>query len=290
MTKSKLLLLMAAIAVSGCSNGQNEVAEQTSSTAATRDAAVQSQAAVEKQASSATPSSATEGASEVRGENADFNLFLKKYVVQRNGINLVKYGAVTDADKASLKGYVAKLSEAGAPNGSQEEIMAYWFNLYNAETVNLILDNYPTSSIRKISRPWAKKRLTVAGKSMSLNNIEHDTVRAKYDDPRVHYAFNCASIGCPNLKMSAWEAATLNADLDKAATDYVASPRGVSVSSNGKVTVAKIYKWYKEDFGNNDAGILSHVVKYADPAKKAALKARGRIDKAAYDWSLNEAK
>jgi len=234
-------------------------------------------------------SSATKAVLDIGSDNTDFNLFLEKYVVEQNGIHLVKYAAVTEADKARLKGYVSMLSESGAPEGSKEEIMAYWFNLYNAETVNLILDNYPITSIRKISRPWAKKRLTVAGKTMSLNNIEHDTVRAQYDDPRVHYAFNCASIGCPNLKTSAWEAATLDADLDQAAKDYVASPRGVSVSDTGKVTVSKIYKWYKEDFGNNDAGILSHVVTYAAPEKKAALTTRGKIDKSNYDWSLNEA-
>ena len=285
MTKFTILLLITAIAVSGCSNGQNEAAEQTVSKSVTPDVKVETKAVIEKEASSAT-----KAVVDISGDNTDFNLFLEKYVVEQNGIHLVKYGAVSDADKASLKGYVAKLSEAGAPAGSKEEIMAYWFNLYNAETVNLILDNYPTPSIRKISRPWAKKRLTVAGKAMSLNNIEHDTVRAKYDDPRVHYAFNCASIGCPNLKSSAWEAATLDTDLDQAAKDYVASPRGVSVSDKGKVTVSKIYKWYKEDFGNNDAGILNHVITYAAPDKKAALKARGKIDKSDYDWSLNESK
>jgi len=285
MTKSKILLLITAIAISGCSKGHNEAAEEAFSTTAAADAVAESKAIIEKEASSATKAVADTG-----GENADFNLFLKKYVVKENGINLVKYAAVTDADKALLKGYVDSLSKSGAPNGSREEIMAYWFNLYNAETVNLILDNYPVTSIKKIGRPWTKKRLTVAGKSMSLNNIEHDTVRAKYPDPRVHYAFNCASIGCPNLKPSAWEAETLEADLDQASRDYVASPRGVSISNNGRVTISKIYKWYKEDFGNNDAGILNHVQKYADPDKRAALKARGKIDKSDYDWSLNESK
>ena len=284
MTKFKTLILMMAIAVNGCSNGQNEAAEQAVSKTVTPDVTVDTKAVIEKDASSAT-----KAVVDISADNTDFNLFLKKYVVEQNGIHLVKYAAVTDADKASLKAYVAKLSESGAPQGSKEEIMAYWFNLYNAETVNLILDNYPITSIRKIRSPWKKKRLTVAGQSMSLNNIEHDTVRAKYDDPRVHYAFNCASIGCPNLKTSAWEAATLDADLDQAAKDYVASQRGVSVSDTGKVTVSKIYKWYKEDFGNNDRGILSHVEKYASPEKKAALKARGKIDKSDYDWSLNEA-
>ena len=138
MTKFKTLLLMMAIAVSGCSNGQNEAAEQAVSKTVTPDVTVDTKAVIEKDASSAT-----KAVVDISADNTDFNLFLKKYVVEQNGIHLVKYAAVTDADKASLKAYVAKLSESGAPQGSKEEIMAYWFNLYNAETCLLYTSPSP---------------------------------------------------------------------------------------------------------------------------------------------------
>jgi len=178
--------------------------------------------------------------------NMPYNEFLSKYVSSVNGINLVAYDTVT-------------------PH---------------------ILENYPTKSIRKISNPWKKDRLVVNGKKMSLDDIEHGTVRKKYDEPRVHYAFNCASIGCPNIKASAWEASTLEADLAQASRDFIASERGVSVEGN-KIIASSIFKWYKKDFGGNEAGILAHLRQYASGSKKAALDATNNINKYDYDWDLN---
>ena len=223
--------------------------------------------------------------------NAPYNAFLGKYVTPSNGINLVKYNSVTDADHETLKAYIKTLSNTDYSGFSQNEIMAYWFNLYNAETLNVVLDNYPVSSIKKIGfgGPWDKKLLTVNGKEMSLNNIEHDTVRANYDEPRVHFAFNCGSIGCPNLKMTAWTADSLDADLDKAARDYVASPRGVTID-DGKIIVSSIFKWYKEDFGDSEQSALKYLAQYASGDKKAGLESAKDIDKFDYDWDLNEVK
>jgi hypothetical protein len=202
----------------------------------------------------------------------------------------VRYADVSPADRASLQGYIEGLSRSGPPSASDDAIMAYWFNLYNAKTVELILENYPLKSIRDISGPWKKKRLTVAGKPMSLNDIEHKTVRAQYDEPRVHYAFNCASIGCPNLKTTAWEAETLDADLTQAARDFIGHPRGVSVDEKGRVDASKIFKWYKEDFGGNEQSLLNHFEKYASGTRLAAIRANKKIDDFDYDWSLNIAK
>ena len=225
--------------------------------------------------------------------NAIFNDFLKKYVTLEDGITLVRYGDVTDADEAALEGYIDTLSKSGPPSGTDQDIMAYWFNLYNAETINVILDNYPVKSIREIGGsfiskgPWNEKTLTVAGKAMSLNNIEHDTVRAQYDEPRIHYAFNCASIGCPNLKLTAWDAETLDEDLSAAATDFIGSARGVNVDDKGRIVASSIFNWYKGDFGGNDASLLAHLAKYATGDKKAALISASKIRKYDYDWNLN---
>jgi hypothetical protein len=232
---------------------------------------------------------------EARSEvNAPYNAFLSRYIVERDGIHLVRYGDVSEADHQALKDYVAAL-EGLSPSGmGRDEQLAYWFNLYNAKTIDIILDNYPVDSIRDIGGglftkgPWKDEVVTVEGRRMSLDNIEHDTVRAEFDEPRVHYAFNCASIGCPNLKTTAWEAATLDADLDAAARAYIAHPRGVSVE-DGRVTVSSIYKWFKKDFGGNDRAVLDHIRQYATGAKAEALEGVSRINKDDYDWSLNEA-
>lgn len=228
--------------------------------------------------------------------NAVYNAFLSKYIVKDGHINLVKYGSVTPEDKAKLDGYIDALSKSGPPTSSDEATIAYWFNLYNAKTISVIVENYPVKSIRDIGGslfspgPWGDKNLVVAGKEMSLNNIEHDTVRVDFDEPRIHYGFNCASIGCPNLKTTAWTEDNFEADLTQAAIDFIKSPRGISVDSRGRITASKIFDWYKVDFGGSDGGILSHTAKYASGDTKAALEKAKKIHNFEYDWTLNAPK
>ncbi len=222
--------------------------------------------------------------------NAPYTAFLQKYLVEKDGIQLVRYADVTPADKTALDEYIATLEGLAPSEMSRDEALAYYFNLYNAETISLILDAYPVKSIRSLgifnSGPWKKKVVTVEGRELSLDDIEHNTVRANYDEPRVHYAFNCASIGCPNLKPSAWEAATLDADLDAAARTYIAHPRGITIE-NGRVTASNIYDWFSEDFGDNESEVLDHIRQYAQGDKAEALVGVTKIDRYAYDWDLN---
>ena len=220
--------------------------------------------------------------------NAPFNSFLKSYLSKSGNLTVVDYASVSDADHQALETYIDTLSGMDPTSMSDNEALAFWFNLYNAKTVDVILDNYPVDSIRDIDGgPWDEKILTVNGQAMSLDDIEHDTVRATYNEPRIHYAFNCASVGCPDLKMTAWEAGTLDADLTQAARAYISSDRGVSVDSDGDITASKIFDWYDEDFGGDEAGILAHLRQYSSGSKQAALNAADDIDDYEYDWSLN---
>ena len=218
--------------------------------------------------------------------------FLKTYITEKNGINYLAYSNVNAGDKAALKAYVKSLETRGTDGLSRDEEMAFWFNLYNAKTIDVILDAYPLKSIRKLgplnSGPWDKKNMNVVGKGqMSLNDVEHGTLRKNWQEPRIHYAVNCASIGCPNLKATPWTAENLEADLRQAAIDYINHPRGFNVEG-GKVTASKIFDWYKEDFGGNKAGILAHARQYAKGNLKTALDAANTIHDFGYDWDLNE--
>jgi Protein of unknown function, DUF547 len=126
------------------------------------------------------------------------------------------------------------------------------------------------------------------GVTLSLDDIEHGILRPIFKDPRVHYAVNCASVGCPNLGTEAFTGAKLNAQLEQAAKDYVNSPRGVRFD-NGEPVVSSIYVWFIDDFGGTDQGVLNHLRKYAAPdlgQRLAGVKALGGD---AYDWSLNDA-
>lgn len=220
-----------------------------------------------------------------RVDHSTWDRFLGTYVVRGGDrVNRVNYRAAKPA-QAALKGYIASLTAIEPATLTRDAAMAYWINLYNAKTVDLILDNYPVSSIRDIggglfSRgPWDKDVVRVSGRVLSLNDIEHGILRPIWRDPRIHYAVNCASIGCPNLRTRAYTAAALQSDLNQAAREYVTHPRGAQLTSRGLV-VSSIFKWYKEDFGGTDAGVLAHVARHGGPSGS-------RIHDDRYDWTLN---
>jgi len=219
--------------------------------------------------------------------------FLKKYVMMaEDGLNRVAYGKVSKADGAALKTYIAGLEATAISDYSRDQQFAFWVNLYNAKTVDLVLGDYPVSSIKKIkggffnAGPWDAKVVTVEGKRLSLNNIEHGILRPIWKDPRIHYVVNCAAVGCPNLARQAFTANKIDKLLDMAARDYVNTPRGVSIKG-GKLTVSSIFEWYQADFGGTDKGVIAHIGKYASPALKQELSSIMRIYDDTYDWSLN---
>ena len=175
---------------------------------------------------------------------------------------------------------------------SKNQALAYWANLYNAVTVDVIIDNYPVTSIRKIRSgfsigPWKADRVTVNGQRLSLNNIEHDIMRKKFPSPLVHYMVNCASVGCPNLKDGLWHASTLDVDSKAAAESFVNSPRGARITSKG-LQVSEIYKWFESDFGGSKDGVVRHIRQYAGPELAAAIDGGAKIRGYEYDWNLNE--
>lgn len=153
--------------------------------------------------------------------------FLKIYVVANHAswINRVRYKAVTPEDRRGLKNYLKMLQ------GVQ---MAYWINLYNALTLKVILDYYPVRSIRDIDispgwfqdRPWSAKLARVEGEDVTLDDIEHRILRPIWKDDRVHYAVNCASLGCPNLQPEAFTSDNVEVLLEKGAREYINHPRG----------------------------------------------------------------
>lgn len=235
-------------------------------------------------------------------DEAAYDALLARYVsASTDGVNRVDYArwAPNQADRAALDAYVADLEGQRPSSFERDQAFAYWVNLYNAVTLQVILERYPVRSIRDVRSegtgldprglvgPWRTKRVAVEGRRLSLDEIEHAVLRPTFNDPRVHYAVNCASIGCPNLMPRAWRAETLNADLDVAARAYINHPRGVSVSANGEVRVSSIYRWFREDFGGSDANVIAHLRRYASPELAARLQHADRIAGHSYDWALN---
>lgn len=228
-------------------------------------------------------------------DHAAFTRLLKKYVVADGSLNRVRYGAVGKADKKALEDYIGRLEDTKITGYRKSEQQAYWINLYNAVTVDLIVENYPVKSIRKIggglfsAGPWDDKIITVEGKPMSLNDIEHRILRPLWKTPLNHYGVNCASIGCPNLRSQAYTGQNVTQALRANARDYINSARGAKFS-NGELQVSKIYDWFNVDFGGSQTAVISHLRQYATPERSAKLDAAGGIDDYYYDWSLNDAK
>jgi hypothetical protein len=243
--------------------------------------------------------------------HAAWTALLKKHVKVIDGgkASQVRYAGMA-ADRAALKAYLATLSEVSQAlfdGFSKPQQMAFLVNAYNAFTVKLILTRYPKlSSIKDlgsfVQSPWKKKDVPLLGTQMSLDNIEHDTLRAKgrFDDPRVHFAVNCASIGCPALREEAFVAERLEAQLDEQAQRFMADrSRNRYSAERDRVEVSKIFDWFAEDFRSGYKGVASlnqFLGRYANaladaPADREKLKA-GAVAVAYldYDWKLNDAK
>lgn len=229
-------------------------------------------------------------------EHGAWNKFLEKYLVapHPSGINRLRYSAVTREDREILQAYIKNLEQVPVSTYNRAEQKAYWINLYNALTVEVVLSRYPVASIRDINispgffsrGPWGAKLVTVEGEKLSLDDIEHRILRPIWKDNRVHYAVNCASIGCPNLQPMAYTSENMEMLLEKGAREYINHPRGASLYS-GSLQVSSIYVWFQEDFGDSTEGVLNHLRKYANPPLAKTLHSyRGRLAHD-YDWRLN---
>lgn len=142
-----------------------------------------------------------------------------------SGVNLVDYRRVTEEDRSSLRAYLQELQGVKALTLNRSEQRAFWINLYNALTVKLVIEHYPVGSIREIDispglfayGPWGAKLLTIEGERVTLNDIEHRILRPIWQDSRLHYALNCASLGCPNLQARAYTASNTEGLLERGA-------------------------------------------------------------------------
>ena len=226
-------------------------------------------------------------------DHAPWNSLLANYLHEQDGVNLFRYSAVTHDDLVRLSDYIEYLQSLRVTGLTPAQQFAYWINLYNAVTVQVILDHYPVESIRDISYsllsrgPWKEQLVLVEGFALSLDDIEHGILRPRFQDSRIHYAVNCASISCPNLQARAFTASNLEALLETAAKEYVNSYRGAEVL-DGELVLSSIYDWYAEDFGGSDEAVIDHLLDYAGPDLAVQLEGFGRIDRYRYDWNLNE--
>jgi hypothetical protein len=228
------------------------------------------------------------GSSEHAPSNSLWTTVIKKYV---NQSGLVNYKGLLK-DRGGLNQYLSLLSSnPPSDKWSVNEKKAYWINAYNAFTVKLILDHYPVKSIKDIgpaiqipfvNTPWSKKFFKIGGEEMKLDQIEHDILRKKFNDPRIHFSLVCASRSCPKLRNEAYEASSIDQQLDDQGRAFLAD-KSKNIISADKLQLSKVFSWFKGDFTKNGS-----LIDFLNKFSPVRINKNADIDHLDYNWNLNE--
>ena len=228
-------------------------------------------------------------------DHSKWNSLLDRYVDSNGMVDYRRWKAST-ADKQTLETYLQQLSAASFPaTATREARLAFWINAYNAVTIEGILREYPTTSIRNHTAKivgyniWEDLQLIVGGRPYSLNAIEHEVLR-KMGEPRIHFAIVCASIGCPRLLNEAYTAARLDEQLNLNTRAFFADPTKFRADSKtSSIHVSPILNWFAEDFGDTTAAQMKTIAPYV-PTEFQSLTSSGQasVKYLDYDWGLND--
>jgi len=215
----------------------------------------------------------------------------KKYI---NDKGLVDYKSFK-SDVKTLDKYLALLGKNPPKDSwSKNEQIAYWINAYNANTVKLILDYYPLKSIKDIgssiqipfvTTPWAKKFIKIGSETMSLDNIEHGTLRKKFDEKRIHFALVCGAMSCPRLRNEAYTPEKLDAQLNDQGDEFLNNPAKNKIDAKAS-KLSKYFDWYKGDWKDDGKSVVYWVNRYS----KTKISNATGISYIDYNWALNEQK
>lgn len=219
---------------------------------------------------------------------------LDSYLVSTpDGRTLFNYDAVTRSDRNALNGYITYLTKTDPRTLARSEQLAYWINLYNALTVQVVLDNPRKKSIRDMgggwfsSGPWDEELVTIAGQPVTLNDIEHRILRPIWQDHHIHYAVNCASVSCPNLQPKAYTPANTRELMELGEDQYLTHARGMRFDPSGELHLSSLFDWYQEDFGNSRAALLDYLASERQSLAERLTGYEGPIHYH-YDWGLND--
>ena len=216
-----------------------------------------------------------------------YNELLQKYV---NEEGYVDYGGLLE-EKSKLERFLTELSyHPPADNWSRKEKLAYWINAYNAFTLKLILDNYPLEGIKDIGPvlqiPYVNsvfdiRFININGVNLDLNFIEHQVLRKEFNEPRIHFAINCASVSCPPLRRGAYVAEKLDEQLQDQAVRFVTGPQ--NEISKERMLLSKIFKWFSGDF-TTKGSLTDFIQQYT----QVPIDENTSIFFKEYNWNLNE--
>jgi len=221
----------------------------------------------------------SESGQAVQIDHGIWNSLLQKHVRESG---MVDYKGFKN-DRARLDKYLKMLSaQEPSEDWGTNELLAYYINLYNAYTVDLILKNYPVKSIKDIDGPWTKEFIKIGDTEISLGGIENSVLR-KMNEPRIHFAINCASISCPKLLNEAYTANKIEEQLEKVTKEFVNSNKNEISANSAKLS--SIFDWYKKDFKDNGT-VIDYINQYSNTKINSGTSTTYKD----YNWNLNEAK
>jgi hypothetical protein len=228
-------------------------------------------------------------------DHSIFDGLLKDHVSPEG---LVDYDAF--AGSPDFQRYLNLLASTRIAPLGEADRLALWINAYNAYTIQLINNHDERESIRNINKtlglfsikgPWKERFAEVAGKVWTLDEIEHEIIRTRFSEPRIHFALVCAALGCPPLRSEAYSGENLEAQLDDQAEKFLTeSPGNNRVdTAEGVVHLSRIFDWYRDDFPPSSQGLGRFLARYHPPGPERELLESGRFDVkyTDYDWSLN---
>ena len=220
---------------------------------------------------------------------------LKEYTRSKDGGTWVDYRSLSKSP-SRLEGYLQELESVPRPifeTWQRSQQLAFLINAYNAWTVQLILSHYPIESILEIEKPWKQPLVRLWGEALSLDRLEHGLIRPDFDEPRIHFALNCAARSCPPLRREAFEASRLEEQLEESAQQFLGDARNNRVElDSGKVrlNLSKIFEWYGNDFQSRYGGVLPFVAPRISDDRNVKSRIReGKVEVhyLEYDWGLN---
>lgn len=227
-----------------------------------------------------------------------FTELLRTYV---DDAGMVDYAALQANHNDALAPYLQQLAETDPSNLDKAARLAFWINAYNALTLKLIVDHYPVErikditpaggpSIPKLNAPWYVKVGEVGGQMRTLDEIEHEIIRERFDEPRIHFALVCAAMSCPRLRQEAFTGDRLDVQLDEQARAFLHTSAKNQIPADAEtIRLSRIFKWFEEDFGDGTDDVQRYIARYFEEAVQEKLQqAAYEVDYLEYDWTLND--
>lgn len=218
-----------------------------------------------------------------------WNALLQKHVDVEGKVDYSGF----QKDSVRFNKYLALLSSAhpNKTNWTADQRLAYWINAYNAFTVKIMVDHYPVASIKDIKNGipfvntvWDIKFINIEGQQYDLNNIEHGIIRDRFQEPRIHFAVNCASVSCPRLLNEAFNAQQLERQLDQQARSFINNPAKNLITQSDQAKLSKIFSWFSGDFKATHPSVIAFINEYST----VKLDKDASLSYMDYDWNAND--